>query len=533
MHKASPDVVVLLKVFVITAVSTYPFILLVSTLSSIDTSKLLPCDEHNSCILVKLIGDEYIPSTIKLGANPFMMVRNGDELVGTGPSKFLSPRCPGKSADGMSALCASSDVRKNIQNPLEKGSSRIVYICFIAGWFSFKVLHDCLLLFGVDEFITLQVGLASVAFQSLAVAAAFVWSMSAAEVFVAPIAEATCGCYYELGEIETLLAILTPATLYKMCVSKIDAICRAAVNGDFLYFVQYDIPHHLVAQSIADPSGSYLVATTYGSQLGECRPGMRTSQFRRLRLVYHTVDIVLNRLLVNVCIGLAVGPVVARLMELAVDSGHRSGTSLLLICVAMLVLAIFPALVTFTVLKKFVDFWSWRVLPIFWGWTPWVRVSILTTTVGGSIAVWLGALALIAPLPTVVLGGTVTIDANMAWRWSLAGFACFVFGLAPLADRMTYPSRMALAMKARVPLPPEEYVVVISQHPEFGLAEELELAESFLPRNPDLYGIDRREEWNHELGWTPLCCAADPYISSDSADSEVEECHNQLSPEAP
>eukprot|EP00928_Gymnodinium_smaydae_P073827 TRINITY_DN56952_c0_g1_i1.p1 TRINITY_DN56952_c0_g1~~TRINITY_DN56952_c0_g1_i1.p1 ORF type:complete len:340 (+),score=17.54 TRINITY_DN56952_c0_g1_i1:563-1582(+) len=339
--------------------------------------------------------------------------------------------------------------------------------------------------------------------------------MGAAEVFVAPLSDGACGCYYSLGEVETLLALATPAILYKMSFTKVDAIFRAALCGDFLYFMQYDIPYHLVAESIPkDPTSSFLIATTRGSFARTSSPRMSTNQLRILYKNYFWVSRWVQGILVQSCVGLTVGPVLERLIELGTRHSHMSASHLCLIYSAAFFMVVFAIVVTFVLFSKFFDFKSWALLPIFYEWSVLARMKFPCLALGGSLVSWLAILALASPLHTVALGGSVVLSADAALQWSLSGCAGFVCGVWPVGTYLQHKGKIAFTMKARVCWPPTEYLYLATS-PEFGVQEEVKLPKEFLKRNLDPSSIEYQEEWERVLRPSCLEDASHNLLASD------------------
>jgi len=420
-----------------------------------------------------------------------------------GHASYPSALCPGMVASEIQATCALRETKREIINPLKKSHSRTSYIVAVLGWFLFKVIHDWLLLCQVDQFIGLLIGAISVAFQMAAAMSAFMWSLGASEVFLARIDRSDCYCYYQLPDFELLLAIATPGLLYYKLVAKLASVFRAGAFGDYLYFMQYDVPLHFVSQSIANPTDTLLVATLSGSRLAATRWALNLWQMRGY---WHVVNCLyeIHLFVMNAWVAFTVGPLIGRLMGVVALVEDCSGwytlalavISLLLVCVMLFVIQLEA--------KHILDFRTCRLTELWTQWNYWTKcgkVLFLALHVVG----WACIVCIVFPFIHQRLQcKSIETDASAQVWWAIAGSVCFLFGVTPITLHfIVNPAREALALKARVSWAPSNYKTIAKEHPEFGLDEEQQLAAAFMENDPspnvaaDIPAWRRR--WSREL----------------------------------
>ncbi|CAJ1329440.1 unnamed protein product, partial [Effrenium voratum] len=471
---------------------TYPFALLVSKLSRINAEEFQPCS-HRACTFMKIFGSGMVPSTLQGPVTEvFDVVVNGNLSQSQLSPGFLSPSCAGLSAHDMRQLCDSSLARKRIINPLEKSWSRYIYVYSIMGWAFLKVLHDWLLLAGVHEFKTLCVGCLAMFFELSAVSAAFLWSMGAVEVFVAKLPQESCACYYVLPELEAILAIGTPGLLFAHAVKKLEHVHRATLVGDYLYFQQYDVPFRLAEKSGAINSGTCLVGSVHGYYHHAWKDQLDLSQLRCLHVVHQALCYGLFLVVVSVCVGIAIGPVTSRAIELLADWSPTHHGPVFTTSVAFLAAGLwfFPAFLLLRLVKSLpVDFRRCEFLPELWEYTfPWLNllVRIAFILILGLCLSWATAV-LTTPLVTLTYQA-YHFDTSQAFRFALAGVVYFGLGVQMFVWIVyLIPTHRALFVKARLPYRPSSYIEIAENHPEFNLSEEVRLAKVFLKenRNPE------------------------------------------------
>eukprot|EP00438_Fugacium_kawagutii_P012185 Skav205401 [mRNA] locus=scaffold1642:362375:363952:+ [translate_table: standard] len=497
------------KALIYTIITTYPFSLLVSKLSQIDHSTFVPCSRR-ACTFMKIFGSGMVPSTVEgfQLSHAFDVVVNGNLSQSELSSDFLSPLCPTLSAQEMQRRCDSSWARRQIINPLHNSWCRVLYVWCIAGWAISKVLHDWLLLGGAHEYTTLRIGCMSIFFQLMAVALAFFWSMGAVEVFVSELVPGKCACYYVLPELEAILAIGTPCLLFVHAVKKLENVHRAPLVGDYLYYQQYDLPFRLASKSGAIDSNTCLIGTAHGYYREEWQDQLEIHQLRCLHMVHQILCYVLYLGVVSACVGVAIGPVTARAIELLLASKQAgSGALHVLVAVLVIVLWFLPTYLILRLLEALpVDFKGWRTLPELWEYefpvlNLLVRVAFILVLAMGLF--W-ASLTLTTPLVEVLVHQNVTFNAGEALQLAMAGIVYFGFGVQMFVWIVyLIPTHRALFVKARMPYRPSSYIEIGRNHPEFNLAKEVELAKLFLKenRNPEnLEWVDGwQERWRETL----------------------------------
>jgi len=470
-----------IKAAVTTAITSYPFFLLVEKLSSIDTGSLTPCNEV-TCMFLKVVEDESLPSTFELdhAHNPFMSVRNGDKALTPDRAAYLPPRCPGSSQAEMLDICASKSAKEKIVNPLAGSVSKYVYSWSIFGWAFLKLVHDSLVLSGVKDVTTLRVGVASVLFQLAAAATGFVFSMSASEVFVAPLSEGRCGCYYQFNEWNLMLAMVTPMILFKIVVAKIDSVCRAAIAGDYLYFMEYDIPHRLVMGSLPSPTGSFLVSNTFGQLAlpSETRPVLTTQQLRPM-LKYLKLMTWVFLLAVVPCVSFTAGPIAVRLIRLALNEADDTPMGL----VAFIIIIPMPvAYVCIMLVKRWVRCGKKCGLrDRFWE-SSYLHRSFSLLKIVFLVSINVGSmLTLITPLVRRLFGAVVDHSRDAALRWSLAAMLYLVFGVS-YGCHLAFHRVMfrIVQVKARLNVTCYDCTHIAKKYPQFNLDAEASLAKRFV-----------------------------------------------------
>jgi len=122
-------------------------------------------------------------------------------------------------------ICDSQEVREQILNHLEGGWTRNICLWGILLWTVLKIVHDLGLLLGAPEVCTLSIGLLSWIAQAVACGAALSWGSAAMEIFIAKVPEVITevqgACYYRLGFLDTLTALITPVTLLQLAHFKL------------------------------------------------------------------------------------------------------------------------------------------------------------------------------------------------------------------------------------------------------------------------------------------------------------------------
>mmetsp|Transcript_41062 Transcript_41062/g.129998 ORF Transcript_41062/g.129998 Transcript_41062/m.129998 type:complete len:563 (+) Transcript_41062:203-1891(+) len=329
-----------LKTLVITMASSYPFVALVSSLSSLDVEHYEPCND--GCVFIRFFSSGNLPASTPgnmqnvtltnrssslrhnavLDTLPqFVVLQNGHPVTAVSfwdsftwldwayaliglPSvlpaslvsqwvsteqQYLPTSCPGMHGQAMQRQCESRDMRQHIENTLENQISLQGYLAAVAGWTAFKVLHDWAVLAKSSEFDSLCLGIVSFFFQSTACLMAYLWSLGALEVFVAKAPEQDCACYYQIPLLELVAALSTPLLLHYLTYTKLVMLYKAIQHGDYLY----DVPFRLVhASAPNDPTGPMLIATLSGdSGMPELEPiALSFKKYRRLSFAIEVVE---------------------------------------------------------------------------------------------------------------------------------------------------------------------------------------------------------------------------------------------------
>jgi len=231
----------------------------------------------------------------------------------------------------MHNLCNSDESKDLVFNHLQGRTTETLYAAGICGWFFMKVVHDWCLLCRVPESTTLLIGYCSVLFQMAAVSSAFLWGMAASEVFVSPIFDGECACYYQLPDVESILALSTPFVLLIMLMTKMEAYLRSISFGDYLYMKQYDVPHHLVVESVRNPMSSMLIGTVSG-RIQTATKLLRSRQ-ELIYLLKLTKFFRVAFYLVLVCVGISSWPILVRLLSLLTIGDQHHDPSLRLVSI--------------------------------------------------------------------------------------------------------------------------------------------------------------------------------------------------------
>ncbi|CAE7672342.1 Myo9a [Symbiodinium sp. CCMP2456] len=128
--------------------------------------------------------------------------------------------------------CNSPGARNGIHNHLRAGLSRLASLVCIGMWTLLKIVHDVALLGGVQESQTILIGIVAWCFQAGATIFSMLWAAGAIQVFTSSGTEGKChACYYQLGEVDMLLVLLTPCLLLWTARSKLKSLKLALVHG--------------------------------------------------------------------------------------------------------------------------------------------------------------------------------------------------------------------------------------------------------------------------------------------------------------
>lgn len=319
-----------------------------------------------------------------------------------------------------------------------------------------------------------------------------------------------------------LLAIGTPTLLFSLVVAKLDAVHRAAIYGDYLYFKQYDVPHYFAKDSARDPTGSLLVGTFFGNKQAKTRQQRLTqyqlSSISRQTLVAGRVC----RYLVGSCVALAVGPLISRLVGLATrltDQPEPTAWQVPLVLAMAALIAFFAYHTVSEIDDRFYDPARRGLGDTFLQWSWFTRGRLGCSLAGFVLAHAWAAGALLRPLLDLVLRRQVEDNALNRKRWALAGLVLFLAVMRVLMLKGR-PVRMAVMMKSKdASPPPSEYISVARNHPEFDLGAEQDMAEAFLQSNPLPHEKEAMAAWRSE--WQVAVSRSSQYaLASSSAEED-------------
>ena len=287
------------KCMVLTCLGSYPFLVPVTT--GLQNSAFEACTDA-PCVFISFFGAPGLPastranlrSSANITAQPsswlnmlslplYVSVQNGLGLQAVGAhlsfieaSPLLHMAIPSLISSRVSSAghgefpsnkhatseyCERQSTRDGIQNHLQEGYSRMVYVCCILLWTGLKIIHDWAVLCGLDERVTIRIGWASWIFQALACVSIFLWAAGAVQVFISTSGERTKGlaCYYQLKDASALVILFTPFLLLYTTEAKLQSLYRSQIVGDYLYAVMYDVPFRIAsAVNPSNPAGSLL-----------------------------------------------------------------------------------------------------------------------------------------------------------------------------------------------------------------------------------------------------------------------------------
>jgi len=514
--KRRPLVFTFTKVFLKQFIMSYPFIALVRGLSNIDSSKFVPCD--GGCISMKLLGDDFLATTISASSSPFVNVTHGIIREGRNAlsaEAYLSDRCPRLSSEQRHATCSSHETKKRIKARYLHGIAERIYVWATCGWLASKVFHDCMLLYGFDEFTTLRIGLVTLFFQMTMTAAAFCWATGAAEVAGAPLAVggkefgSSCFCIYQLPELETLITFATPAVLFNFVSNRFSNSLRATLCGDYVYCTVLYVPFHVVAKSAHDPLYSYLVSSTHGRQRlePEERPLLQFGQTQKLLTYFKWARGYFRGMCAIISVSLM--PMVGRIMQM--QSGCTSYVYVLVPCSLI-------GLAGFTTYLLFYDTLNMVRCQLRAGYTQHTcghRFLWMASRVGQATMLISATVVLAMPFIADFIGRTQTLSTTSVAWWALAGSLYFCFGIFNVF-RLLYiqDCYLALEIKAHDPsLTPGRIRTLLKECQEFGLEDEEKLADEYI-------GYTVEDEWKER--W----CNGAKSLSSYALIAVEQECQS-------
>ncbi|CAE7939906.1 unnamed protein product [Symbiodinium sp. KB8] len=165
--------------------------------------------------------------------------------------------CPNLTADAMRRLCTHVEVKEGVQNHL-LGRGRDWFLGFAMLWCVLRILHDWLLIENQRQ------SAAYTAFLSLlgrgcAASTAAYWAFGSTSVFVSPIEDEDCACFYQMPAVQALLTLVTPMLMLKGSFEELLDWLRGVIFGDYLHFQPHRIPHHVEQSCGSWMSGHLMV----------------------------------------------------------------------------------------------------------------------------------------------------------------------------------------------------------------------------------------------------------------------------------
>jgi len=172
-----------------------------------------------------------------------------------GMENIAPAQCRDMSQEAMLKQCESDDTKRNIDNHMAGGASRLAVMFGLGFWSLTRAAHDVMLLQPparrCRETTTLLVHGLALVFQGVAVAALFFWAMGAMGVFTAAVAgHEDCLCYYQLPTFQSHIALLTPFALLFLFAANVQMWGLAALYGDYVTSMTFTVPHYLARSSM-------------------------------------------------------------------------------------------------------------------------------------------------------------------------------------------------------------------------------------------------------------------------------------------
>lgn len=304
------------KMIFVTLLQTYPFLALVQSFTALEPDEYLQCTSQKPCTYIRLIGSADVPAT----NFRFQEVKNEDHDV---------------------ERCDQQEMRQKIRNSLPASVSVNIYVSCVIAWAGLKMLHDGLVLAASKESVSLLLGKISMHFQHFAAGAGFMSAMGAVEVFVARDERTSLHCWYELPDLQALLSFATPGYLLYLGLMKQRAVTLAMINGDYLYYQQFDIPFHVVRHSRGMQDGTLLLPLVVGSAAYTKRePAAPQAEFYASVLKFQWITIIMTGIgvvpVVISCVAIVPRALNMVLDELATPEGHYLLTRVPLRCLTLL-----------------------------------------------------------------------------------------------------------------------------------------------------------------------------------------------------
>lgn len=157
-------------------------------------------------------------------------------------------------------VCETEHVRKKIENRPNQAWT-IKYIFSLVMWTMMKMAHDWALLGGLQDELTLPIGLVSWVFQVLASSAVFDL-IAATNVFISRVPEQNGTCFYQFAPSATLKVLSVQLLLLYLAHVKLNNLLLSLVNGDYLYYKTFDVFYQVVKDTA--PSHPFLTQASHG-----------------------------------------------------------------------------------------------------------------------------------------------------------------------------------------------------------------------------------------------------------------------------
>ncbi|CAE7588972.1 unnamed protein product [Symbiodinium sp. CCMP2456] len=270
-----------------TLLSTFLSLTFVVTITNIDPESYQPCNDQSAagCVYQKIFPAGNITST----RGYFASVQNGHEdiirmaiaepfadtpswwiffvdlrattayttAIGTDDSYQPPALCPNISADAMRRLCTHVEVKEGVQNHL-LGSGRDWFLGFAMLWCVLRILHDWLVIENQRQSAAYTAFLSLLARGCAASTAAY-WAFGSTSVFLSPIENEDCACFYQMPAVQALLTLVTPVHMLKGSFEELLDWLRGVIFGDYLHFQPHRIPHHVEQSCGSWMSGHLMV----------------------------------------------------------------------------------------------------------------------------------------------------------------------------------------------------------------------------------------------------------------------------------
>lgn len=404
------------------------------------------------------------------------------------PSSYVSNDGTGATE----AYCGADKTKDKIKTHMDHGLSFWVYLCSLAGWLVFTVLHDFSLL--IEHFCELPekrgcslkktalvIGCLSFVCQTVATGACFSWSSGTLSIFVAPgpKEQPDTVCFYRLQHLQAFFALGTPLFLHYLLMAQLQLIAASFVKGDFLYTDRYKLPFSYVAGTKTWEKGQRLIHDVVGRSASkksqpESTDTADTKWYRTLWLVLCLMDYFF--LGVQVLVISPAGMVITKsVAEYTVKTLH--GTDVIP-KIVVAVLCTLPCLM-FVVLGVLQCFVMWKSCyklkaccgqsttrePFSMSVFELVRPLIILICWAAGMSFW--------PFRSL-LNPPQRLDLFHAELWGNAGVALFLFGIAALSTNFFGISQYVRFLEALATQQDEA-----DKGPEKDLEKELEEVEAF------------------------------------------------------